>query len=49
MIHKSINNIKFIKKEVDSVNKNINIIAISKTFPVSEIMPLVNDGHQHYV
>ena len=48
MIHKSINNIKFIKKEVDSVNKNINIIAISKTFPVSEIMPLVNDGHQHF-
>ena len=48
MIHKSINNIKFIKKEANSVNKNLNIIAISKTFPVSEIMPLVNDGHQHF-
>ena len=48
MIHKTIDNIKFIKKEVDSVNKNINIIAISKTFPVSEIMPLVNSGHQHF-
>ena len=48
MIHKSINNIKFLKKEVDSVNKNINIIAISKTFPISEIMPLINGGHQHF-
>ena len=30
-------------------NNNIpNIIAVSKTFPMSEILPLINHGHKHF-
>ena len=28
--------------------KNPTIIAVSKTFPIENIFPLINHGHQHY-
>ena len=31
-----------------SENQNINIIAVSKTFPINIIDPLLKDGHIHY-
>ncbi len=29
-------------------DKNINIIAISKTFPINHIQPLIEHGHKHF-
>ena len=48
MIHNSINNLKLIKNEVDLTNKDINIIAVSKTFPKNSISPLIDYGHIHF-
>jgi len=48
-MHKSINNLIQIQKEInlkktDSKSK-INIIAVSKTFSIEDILPLINYGH----
>ena len=55
MFHKTINNLDFIKKEIQSkalklnfLNYNPKIIAISKTFSISDILPLINYGHVHF-
>ena len=55
MFHKSINNLDLIKKEILSriselnyQNYNPKIIAVCKTFPISEILPLINHGHLHF-
>ena len=48
MIHKSVNNLIAIKKEIQSKKDNIQIIAVSKTFPIKQIYPLINHGHKHY-
>jgi len=48
MDHKSINNLNIIKNEVVSENQNTNIIAVTKTFPINVIDPLLKDGHIHY-
>ena len=55
MFHKSINNLDLIKKEIQSriselnyQNYNPKIIAVCKTFPISEILPLINHGHLHF-
>ena len=53
-MHKSINRLLSIEKEIQlekSNSKKIflpNIIAVSKTFPISEILPLINHGHIHF-
>ena len=39
-INSNINNLKS--------NKKVNIIAVSKTFPLEHIMPLVEYGHTHF-
>jgi len=50
-VHKSISN--FISIE-SSIKSNITtatipiIIAVSKTFPILDILPLINFGHVHY-
>ena len=49
--HKSINNLISIKDTLKNKVKQKNhptIIAVSKTFPLSEILPLINYGHDHY-
>jgi pyridoxal phosphate enzyme (YggS family) len=48
MEHKSISNLKLIKNEVELHNKNIEIIAVSKTFDVETIKPLAEYGHLHF-
>jgi PLP dependent protein len=50
-VHKSIDNLISIKNTLKNkiINKDLpKIIAVSKTFPISEILPLINHGHEHY-
>ena len=49
-MHKSILNINSIKKEIEKVGSLISteIIAISKTFPIEDILPLIEYGHLHF-
>ena len=49
-MHKSILNINSIKKEIEKVGSLISteIIAISKTFPIEDILPLIEYGHVHF-
>ena len=37
-----------IKSEVQKINKNTKVVAVSKTFDLNNIMPLINDGHIHF-
>ena len=48
MDQKIINNLNIIKNEIESKKKKVNIIAVSKTFPLNTITPLINNGHVHY-
>ena len=50
-MHKSITNLNLIKEDLKSkINNyhNVKIIAVSKTFPMETIMPLIEDGHLEY-
>ena len=50
-MHKIINNLVLIEKNLKEKLNNNNIpiiIAVSKTFPMSEILPLINHGHEHF-
>ncbi len=50
-MHKIINNLVLIEKNLKEKLNNNNIpiiIAVSKTFPMSEILPLINHGHAHF-
>ena len=51
-MHNSLTNLQEIKKEINSKNinnnKSVKIIAVSKTFQMDKIMPLINDGHLHF-
>ena len=50
-MHQSINNLALIKDQIKSKfgrTNNLNIIAVSKTFPISEINPLIENGHIHF-
>ena len=42
-----VKNFDLVKEEISDF-KNVNIIAVSKTFPISHILPLINHGHQHF-
>lgn len=48
MDQKIINNLNIIKSEIETKKKKVNIIAVSKTFPINTITPLINSGHEHY-
>ena len=45
-----INNFEKIKQEIksDSTKKNVEVIAVSKTFSLDHVMPLINHGHRHF-
>ena len=45
-MHNSINNLTSIQNTLKT-NK-VKIIAVSKTFPINEILPLINHGHIHF-
>ena len=50
-MHKSIKNLQDINRELaEEIKENSlpNIIAVSKTFPISEVVPLVSHGHIHF-
>ena len=50
-MHNSINNLALINDQIKSkfgLIKNLKIIAVSKTFPMSEINPLIKNGHIHF-
>ena len=50
-MHNNINNLIFVENTLKSENidlENINIIAVSKTFPMNEINPLINHGQIHF-
>ena len=50
-MHKSINNLTTIEEQIKSRFGNTpksKIIAVSKTFPIHEIEPLINHGHVHF-
>ena len=42
-----VKNFDLVKEEISNF-KNANIVAVSKTFPISHILPLINHGHQHF-
>ena len=48
MDHKNKKNLNIISSEIDLKKKKTKIIAVSKTFPLNSILPLVNYGHIHY-
>jgi len=48
MIHNSVNNLVSIKKEIQLKNDNTKVIAVSKTFPIENILPLIELGHIDY-
>ena len=48
MDHFSINNLISIKNEGIFENKRTEIIAVSKTFPINVIKPLISYGHIHF-
>ena len=50
-MHKSIDNLNLIKEDLKSkINnyQNIKVIAVSKTFSIESIMPLIEYGHLEY-
>jgi len=50
-LHKSITNLNLIKEELKSKVKNydkLKVIAVSKTFPMDQILPLIKHGHMDY-
>ena len=50
-MHQSINNLISIQNtlKIESIELNkIKIIAVSKTFPINEILPLINHGQIHF-
>ena len=47
----SVNNLITIQETLKNkikISKQSNIIAVSKTFPIKNILPLINHGHEHY-
>ena len=50
-MHKTIVNLEVIKEKLKQLNhakEKTKIIAVSKTFPSSDILPLIQHGHQHF-
>tara|TARA_A100000164_G_C21902383_1_gene771188 strand:- start:359 stop:997 length:639 start_codon:yes stop_codon:yes gene_type:complete len=45
-MHNSLDNLLSIQSEIN--NKKINVIAVSKTFTINHILPLINHGHSHF-
>jgi pyridoxal phosphate enzyme (YggS family) len=43
-----VTNFQKIFNNINLIRKNITIIAVSKTFNISQIMPLINLGHKHF-
>ena len=42
------NKIKSNISKIDNNNNKVNIVAVSKTFSLEHVMPLVDHGHVHF-
>ena len=47
-MHNIVTKLVSIQKEIQEKNNKTKIIAVSKTFPMSEIIPLINYGHKDF-
>ena len=48
-MHQSVQNLKYIEDEINlNKNKSTTLIAVSKTFSIIDIKPLLQYGHIHY-
>ena len=47
-MHDCVNNLLSIKKKIQLKNNKTEVIAVTKTFSIKSIMPLINIGHLHY-
>ena len=48
-MHQTIKNLNSIKKELELIDHKVpSIIAVSKTFSISNILPLIEHGHIHF-
>ena len=47
-MHDVVNRLIVIQKEIQTKSSSAEVIAVSKTFPMSKILPLVNHGHKHF-
>ena len=48
-MHKTIENLNYIKNQINlNYKKNFEVIAVSKTFSIDHIRPLLDYGHLHY-
>ena len=42
-----VKNFNLIKQEIED-KKNVKIVAVTKTFPISHILPIINEGHTDF-
>ncbi len=47
-MHNPINNLISIKKEIQELNSNCELIVVTKTFGIEKIEPLIKFGHNHF-
>jgi hypothetical protein len=47
-MHDVVDRLVSIKKEIQSNNSTAKVVAVSKTFSMNKILPLINFGHIHY-
>ena len=47
-MHNPTNNLISIQKEIQQINPNTKVIAVTKTFKMNVIKPLIDHGHNHY-
>ena len=47
-MHNIVDRLVSIKKEIQLNNSKAEVVAVSKTYPMNKILPLINFGHLHY-
>ena len=47
-MHNILNNLISIQKEIQQINSNTKIIAVSKTFSLEKIKPIIDSNHIHF-
>ena len=47
-MHNSVNNLISIQNEIQQINPNTKLIAVTKTFKMDVIKPLIDHGHNHF-
>tara|TARA_B100001057_G_scaffold482027_1_gene556780 strand:- start:282 stop:926 length:645 start_codon:yes stop_codon:yes gene_type:complete len=47
-MHNSVNSLISIKKEIQEINKNVTLIAVTKTFKIEKIQPIIDCGHNDF-